>query len=729
MTDTLKDTMSDLNPDFSRRTFIQASAGALVVFTLQSNMKSSVAHAAGGTNQVNGTIAIDADNNIVVTYPIAEMGQGTMTGLAQCVAEEARADWSKVTTVAADWQHSGFTGGSFGLRGNMYSMRMAGAQAYDMLRQAAEDHFGTSSIWPTLANGFTNGSTTALYKDLASAASAKTPNPSPTLVPRADWRLIGQGLERLDIPSKVDGSAVFGLDVQLPGMVYAAVRQCPTIGGTVGTTPSKPTGALAVMRLKNAADQYTAVALVANNSWMCINYTSAAKTTAAKSWRDGIKWTLPSGYTQMTSSTISSAARTLMGSATTTLLAENVGNAVSDYTSASKKFEGTYEIPYLVHTMMEVPNCTVKLSADSIEVWAPTQNPGEWIGGAAAMIKKRLPALANDKIKINATLVGGGFGRKFDHDFLDQAVQVAIGLRAQGITSPVKLFWPRTEDFSHDQYRPMGLMRVRIGMNSSGTPTSYFMRHVSPSPLFQRGLSSGAEGDNVDGAIGTPYAISNKRVEYVRLENKVPVGWWRSVGEGMNVFPVESAIDEAAALAGIDPVEFRRQMLVGNDAVLAVLNEAASMINWTTPVAGRGKGIALSTGFGSNAAVAVEVSQPTAGVMKIERIAVCVDPHIAVNPQQIRAQMEGGVIMGISSARWGKVTFSSGKANSLNFDSVRVARFQDVPPIDISILESGFNPDGSVGGVGEVGVPAVAPALANAWFRLTGVRKRTLPLG
>lgn len=718
-----------LNPIVSRRSFMAGTAGALVVFSLESNMKSGIARAAGGTNTVNGTIAIDASNNVVVTYPIAEMGQGTMTGLAQCVAEEMMADWSMVTAVAADWQHSSFTGGSFGLRGNFNGMRVAGAQAFDMLRQAAVDHFGTEAVSATLANGFTDGNTTVSYKDLAAAAAGKTPVASPTLTPRASWRIMGQAKQRLDIPSKVDGSAVFGLDVQLPNMVYASVLHCPTIGGTIGTTPSKPTGALAVMRLKNGAGAYNAVAVVADNSWLPMNFTSAGKTSAASSWRTGIKWTLPSGYSSMTSSTISSAARTLLASSTTTLLAENIGTAQSTFTSAAKKVDATYEIPYLVHTMMEVPNCTVQLGADSIEVWAPTQNPGEWIGGAVAMIKRRLPAFTNDQIKVNATLVGGGFGRKFDHDFLDQAVQVAIGLRAAGITRPVKLFWPRTEDFTHDQYRPMGVMRVRIGMDNAGTPTAYYMRHVSPSPLFQRGLASGAEGDNVDGAINTPYSIANKRVEYARLDNKIPVGWWRSVGEGMNVFPVESAIDEAAALAGVDPVEFRRRMLTGNPAALAVLEKAAEMIGWGSAGAGRAHGIALSTGFGSNAAVAVEVSQPTAGVMKLERVAICIDPIIAINPNQIKAQMEGGVIMGISSARWGKVTFSSGKASTRNFDSVRLARVTDVPPIDVEILESGVTTDNGVGGAGEVGVPAVAPAIANAWFRLTGVRKRTLPLG
>lgn len=735
-------------PAFSRRTFMAGSAGALFVFTLQSGMKPGIARAAGMPTAVNGTIAIDDANNIVVTYPIAEMGQGTMTGLAQCVAEEMVADWAKVKTVAADWAHSGFTGGSMGLRTNWMTMRTSGAKALDMLRQAAADSFGVSAsdagLQPNGRNQFAYNGATRDYKDLVAAAATKAPTASPTLVPQANWRIMGSSKARLDIPSKVDGSAVFGMDVQLPNMLYAAVRQSPVIGGTIGTTPSTPTGATAVFRLAQlrTTSTYTAVAVVADNSWLPINFCSKCsnETSAASTWRSSLKWTSPAGASAMTSTTIRTAAANLLAATTITQTAEDIGTAAATFAAAAKQVDATYEIPYLAHVMMEVPNCTVRLAADlsTIEVWAPTQNPGPYTNGAVATIKDRLSraglTVPDSGITVNPTLVGGGFGRKFDHDFLDHAVQVAIGLRAKGINRPVKLYWPRTEDFSHDQYRPMALMRVRVGMDSSGTPTAYFLRHVSQSPLKQRGLFFGAEGDNVDGAIDTAYAIPNKRVEYARLDSvTVPVGWWRSVGESMNVFAVESAIDEAAALAGVDPLTFRQRMLTGRNDILAVLNSAANMIDWTTPVAGRGKGIALSTGFGSLAAVAAEVSDPGTGVMRIERLAICVDPGVAINPNQVRAQMEGGLIMGISSARWGKVTFASGVASATNFGSgVQVAKFADVPPISVDILQSGARDSNGAGGVGEVGVPAVAPALANAWARLKGEaagRKRTLPLG
>jgi isoquinoline 1-oxidoreductase beta subunit len=328
-----------------------------------------------------------------------------------------------------------------------------------------------------------------------------------------------------------------------------------------------------------------------------------------------------------------------------------------------------------------------------------------------------LPASA---ITVHPTLLGGGLGRKIEQDYVAQAVKVA-----KAIGKPVKLTWSREEDLSHDQYRPSALVRVRLGLDAGAGVSSYAVRVVTPSPLFQRGWIGATGNDNVDGAAGLPYAFANRLVEYVRDPAAVPVGFWRSVGESINCFAIESALDEAAVLAGVDPLAFRQQLLAARPRELAVLNAAAAMIGWgTAPAAGVARGLALGTGFGSIAAMAVEVSQPVAGTMKVNRVVCAVDCGVAVNPTQVESQIEGGIIQGISSALWGQTTFSSGKASSRNFSNTRVLKMKETPAIQVQIITSGL---GNLGGIGEVGVPPVAPALANAWAKLTGTRMRTMP--
>jgi isoquinoline 1-oxidoreductase beta subunit len=640
------------------------------------------------------------------------MGQGIMTGLAQCAAEELMVDWSQVRTAAAPWSETYITGGSYGVRANMQAMRLAGAKARDMLKAAAAARWGVDVSTVTVTSGVIKNASNATltYADVASDAALLTAPASPTLTDPANFRIIGTRAKRTDLPSKVDGTAVFGLDVQVPGMVYAAVRMSPVIGGTLTTLPAKPATAMAVLNLGNA------VAVVAKDSWIPLDYCSIGISSTSSTWRDGIKWTAPAGASAITSATILTTAQTLMTSGTPAIPpGGNVGTAAANYAAAPKKFEGTYQLPFLPHVMMEVPNCTVSLTATTAEVWVPTQAAG-WVASTVSS----LTGIPVANVTVHPTLLGGGFGRKIETDYVVHAVKIA-----KAIGKPVKVFWPRGEDLSHDQYRPMGLIRVRFGMDADGAPTSYQVRHVSPSPLFQRGWIAANGVDNVDGAVDVAYGVPNRLVEYVRHTTTAPVGFWRSVGESMNCFAVESAVDEAAAVAGIDPVQFRRNMLAGKPRHLAVLNAAASMIGWdTAPAAGHSCGLAFTNGFGSIACLALEISQPVAGSITVHRAAIAVDCGLAVNKTQIEAQMQGGIIQGLTSALWGKTTFASGKASTSNFNNVRLLKMSETPAISVQIIESGI---GNLGGVGEVAVPPVAPALANAYFRLTGTRQRALP--
>lgn len=712
--DMLQEPTTDGAWSVGRRAFLGGGLGALVTFALEASPVGSMAKAFGApaagaalpaaAAAVNGWVTVNADNTVTVFFGGAEMGQGIMTGLAQGVAEELMVDWSQVQTAAAPTAQSYVTGGSFGVRGNLRAMRIAGAQALYKLTSAAASQWGVSQSQCSAAHGLVANTATGqtlTYAQLAAAAASVTAPTTPTLTDPAAFRILGTSAARTDLPSKVNGSAVFGIDVKVPGMVYAAIKHCPTVGGTLASTPAVPSGALAVVPLGNA------VAVVATNTWAAMN----AAANLSVSWKN------PANASQLSSAAMLTQAKSLMATGTPgSPIAEQVGDAPGAYAAATSKVEATYQLPYLPHVCMEVLNCTASVTATSAEVWVPTQ-AASWVVGTVASITGLAPAA----ITVHPTLLGGGLGRKIEQDYVAQAVKIA-----KAVGKPVKLTWSREEDLGHDQYRPSALVRIRLGMDAAGSVSSFASRIVTPSPLYQRGWIGATGNDNVDGAVGLPYAIPARLVEYVRNPAAIPVGFWRSVGESINCFAVESAIDEAAALVGADPVAFRRKLLAAEQRTLAVLDAAAAGIGWSTsPAAGVARGIAVGTGFGSLAALAVEVSQPTAGVMKVNRIVCAVDCGLAVNPGQVESQIQGGIIGGISSALWGQTTFSSGKASSRNFSNTRLLKMKETPPIEVKIIQSGI---GNLGGIGEVGVPPTAPALANAWAKLTGTRIRTLPM-
>lgn len=707
---TMDELLSSPSSGVSRRAFLGGGATIVAMFALDSVPGSKMTQALAATvpaevggAPLNGWVAVNADNSVTIAFGGAEMGQGILTGLAQAAAEELMVSWGQVRTEVAPTSQSYLTGGSFGIRANFRKMRVAGAQAREVLVAAAASAWGIEPSGCSVADGIITRTTTGesvTFAQMAKKASVLTPPVSPTLRDPSKFTTVGRSMKRLDIPSKVDGSAIFGIDVRVPGMVYAAVKHCPTVGGTLARTPATPAGAMAVVPLGNA------VAVVASNTWAAFRAASSL----------AVSWKLPPTASQLTSATITSQARSLMASGTAgSPAAEVLGDASSAFASAKTKIDATYELPYLPHVCMEVLNCTANVTATSCEVWVPTQ-AASWVLGTAMAITG-LPASA---ITVHPTLLGGGLGRKIEQDYVSQAITVS-----KAVGKPVKLTWRREEDLAQDQYRPMGLVRVRLGADGSGLLTSYASRIVAPSPLFQRGWMAPTGNDNVDGAEDLPYEIPNRLVEYVRHPAAVPVGFWRSVGNSINAFAVESALDEMAAALKQDPLAFRRRLLASDQRTLAVLERAASDIGWSsTPARGVARGLALSNGFGSIVAMAVEVSQPTPGVMKVLRVACAVDCGLAVNPGQVESQMQGGIIQGISSAFWGQTTFSKGVASSRNFSNTRMLLMKETPAITVSIIPSGLE---NLGGIGEVAVPPMAPALANAWFRLTGVRLRSQP--
>jgi len=692
---------------FSRRAFMGGATTTVLAFVLEASSAPKFAPAlasepVGTPSGTTGFIGINTDNTVTIAFGGGEMGQGSMTGLAQCAAEELQVAWSKVATEAPAISQTYVTGGSSAIRTQLQSMRVIGAQARAVLVQAAANRWGVDPSTLTVTNGtIVNpaGGATLTYAEVAAAAGALTPPTNPPLLDQSKFKILGTKAQRIDIPSKTNGSAIYGIDVVVPGMVFASVKHAPTVGATLVGTPATPAGALAVVPLGNA------VGVVAKDTWSAIQAARSINAT----------WTTPANASQLNSANLLAQAQTLMASGTPgSPLTLNTGDANGAYAAAAHKVEATYQLPLVPHIYMEVCNCTASVTATSCEVWAPTQAPA-WVAGTAAAIT----GLPLSSITVHPTLMGGGLGRKIDMDYVAQAITIA-----KVVGKPVKMVWSREEDMGHDQYRPSALIRVRLGLASDGTLSSYGVRHVSPSPLYQRGFMGATGNDNTDGAADVSYTASNALVEYVLQDTPIPVGFWRSVGVGMNCFAIESAIDEAAKAMGADPVTYRRLLLAGKTRELAVLNQAASMIGWTTaPASGVGRGIAFSNGFGSLAALAVEIKS-TATSISVTKACVAVDVGFAVNPDQIEAQIQGGLIQGISAALWGQTTFTNGVASSRNFSNSRVLKMSEVPAITVGIIESGMN---NLGGVGEVGVPLAAPAIANAYASLTGNRVRTLP--
>lgn len=698
--------------DLGRRGFL-GSAGALVLgMVLPGPARREMLAAAQGapTTAVNAWIQIGTDESITLFISCAEMGQGIMTGLAQILAEDLMVSWTKVKAVQAPtnavYNNPAFgmqaTGGSSAVVGYYTPLRQAGAAARDMLIAAAAQTWNVSPAACRAANGsvIQIGTTNVLTYGQLAALAATMPVPTdPQLTPDDQLRFIGQPIKRLDLPSKVNGSAVFGIDVRLPGMVYAAIKHAPSVGGTVKTMPPTPAGVIALVNLGNA------VAVVASNTWAAMQ--------AANSLQ--VSWTIPSGNSSLTSANILAQAQQLMTTGPA-LVAESVGDAVGNLNNATKKIDVTYQFPYLAHACMEPLNCTVSVTPTSCTVWAPTQAQTLVQSTAAS-----LTGLDPSVVTVNPTFLGGGLGRKFEIDYITQAIQVAIAVQR-----PVKLTWSREEDFGNDFYRPFALVRVQAGLDDNNNITSFIVRNVSESILAAHGyIPPGVEDSSAtEGATGLTYNFTSRLVDWVAHPATIPVGFWRSVGNSINTYAVECALDEIAVLTGIDPLALRQQLLVADSRALAVVTAAAQMANWGAPVAaGHARGIAYCNSFGTLVCHVVDVSNPSAYSVRVNNVWTAVDCGRAINPNQVEAQIQGAIVHGLSATLWGQVPFNRGTATVRNFNNYRMARLRDMPKVQVQIVNSGQ----PLGGLGEPGVPPIGPAIANAYYRLTGQRIRTLP--
>jgi isoquinoline 1-oxidoreductase subunit beta len=701
----------------SRREFLQISAIAGGGLILGWHLPSASADAGTGAFTPSAFLRIATDGTVMIIANHSEMGQGVYTSLPMIVAEELECDWEKVKVapapVAPAYNHVTFgpvqaTGGSTSVRTEWKRLAEAGAAAREMLIAAAAKEWGVEPARCRGEEGAVLGPEKRRigYGDLA-ARAAKLPVPEKvTLKDPGKYRLIGKPVHRLDTPDKVNGKAVFGIDVGEPGMLTAVIARPPVFGGKVKSfDPSKAKG---VSGVRDVFETPMGVAVVAEGFW------------PAKKGRDllRVEWEEPE---EAKLSTESLREEYLRLARTPGATARKEGNPAAALEKSVKRLEAEYEVPYLAHAPMEPLNCFVDLKGDRCRIRVGTQGQTHDRNSAAAIL-----GLPEERVTLETLYLGGGFGRRGNprSDFVSEGTYVAKGAR-----TPVKVVRTREDDMRGGWYRPMFVHRLAAGIDAAGTPLAWRHTLVGQSIAEWAGMPERVKNDvdglSVEGAEDLPYAIPNIQIDIHTTKNAVPVQWWRSVGHSYNAFVVESFLDEVAAAAGKDPLELRRSLLRGKARYRKVLEEAADMIGWGKPAGnGRGLGIAIHASYGSIVAEAAEVSVDEKGKLRVHRISCAVDCGRFVNPDTIRAQMESGIAFGLSAALYGAITLRNGRVEQGNFDTYPILRLTEMPEVKVTIVESGEAP----GGIGEPPVPPAAPAIANALFAATGARVRSLPL-
>jgi len=667
----------------------------------------------------NAWLRVGTDGSIHVIVDKSEMGQGVLTSLPQMLVEELDGDWSKVVIEQApagpEYVNPAFglqgTGGSTSVRVSMQPLREAGAKARAVLIAAAAEEWGIDPSACHTDNGYvleTGGRRRLSYGSLAEKAAMLPLPETVTLKDPKDFKLIGQPIKRLDLADKVTGRAGFGIDAQTPGMLVAMVARSPAFGGT--STGFDQAAAMAVPGVRHVVQIESGIAVVADGYW------------SAKTGRDALKATWDSGAMgAQNSAAISKRFRAL--AIRQGVVARHDGNPAGALAGAAKQVEAEYEVPYLAHATMEPMNCSAHVEADTCTIWAPTQfQSGGGLG--ASGIGAMITGLPESAVTVHTTLLGGGFGRRFELDFIAEAVQVS-----KAIGGPVKVVWSREDDTQHDFYRPATYNRLTAGLDRAGQAVAWSHRIVSQSIMTRfeavfGPLPNGLDSSSVEGAANLPYGIPNIHCDWVRAEVGVPVGFWRSVGSSQNAFITEGFVDEVAHAAGQDPYEFRRALLANAPRHRGVLELAAEKAGWGTPLpAGRGRGIAVAESFGSYVAQVAEVSVEN-GKLRVHRVVCAVDCGVHVNPDIIAAQMESGIVYGLTAALYGEITIENGAVKQSNFDNYQMLRMNEMPVVEVHIVPSTEGP----GGIGEPGTPPIAPAVVNALFAATGQRIRRLPI-
>ncbi|MBK8149745.1 MAG: xanthine dehydrogenase family protein molybdopterin-binding subunit [Acidobacteria bacterium] len=713
--------------NIDRRSFLKASltAGGALLVTISMPQISRAAEkfapeTAAGDFQPNAFIKISKDGKVTVTVGQAEMGQGVYTSLPMIVADELEVDWSNVTyesaPAAAAFANPLFgtqgTGGSTSVKAFFAPLRKSAATVREMLVSAAAQQWGVATDSCKAENGKVVHAATGKslnYGDLLEAAAKIAPSANPKLKDPKDFKYIGKSVKRLDSPAKVNGKAVFGLDVRLPGMLYATVQRSPVIGGKVKSVDD--TAAKAVKGVRNVITLESGVAVVADNYFAASRGRRALKIV----WDEGKMATVSS---ESILASYIEAAEKEKG-----LVAKKIGDADAARSKAFKTVEAVYIAPFLAHATMEPMNFTADVRADSAELWGGSQLQMV----VQARIAKAL-GFAPDKVKVNTTLLGGGFGRRVGIDYvLDSA------LLSKATGKPVKVVWTREDDIQNDFYRPFTYNKISAGIDADGKPVFWNHRIVNASlmaslaePVFGFPFPDGQLDDSsYEGAHNLPYQIPNLQVDWIRKDTGVPGGFWRSVGSSHTAFTVECFLDELAAAAGKDPLEYRLSLLDKNSRHAGVLRLAAEKAGWATkPAAGVFRGIAVAESFGSFVAQVAEVSVGKDGTVKVHRVVCAVDCGQVVNPDTVAAQMEGGIVYGLTATLYGEITLKTGRVQQSNFNNYKMLRMSEMPKVEVHILPS-KEPHG---GVGEPGTPPIAPAVVNAIFAATGKRVRRLPI-
>lgn len=706
-----------------RNRFLETSLAGGLILAFSSSQTGPSDHfgsslPAGSESTPADFLRIGPDGTVTMLINKSEMGQGVYTSLPMLIAEELECDWKQIRVepapVAAVYNNPltgmQMTGGSMSVRTEWERLRTVGAAAREMLLQAAADIWGVPKARCRAENGtvFHDSGKKLSYGELAEKAAEM---PVPVKVPLKDpsaFTIIGKPVARLDAKTKVDGTAVFGLDVKIPGMLTAVIERPPSFGGTARSFDAAKT--LAVPGVIDVVKTGSGVAVIAEGFW------------AARKGREALDIAWDEGPH--------------IGISTDAIrqhyaaLAENIGKVARDkgnfgaaLVSAAHRLSASYEVPYLAHANMEPLNCAIDLKDDRCDIWVGTQAQTLHRAAAAAVV-----GLKPEQVFLHTTYLGGGFGRRGNphSDFVLMAAEVA-----RAIKKPVKVVWTREDDMRGGYYRPFWYSRFSAGIDKSGDLTAWHQRLVGQSIMTgtayaRRLIKDGVDATSVDGAADIPYEIPNLLVDLHSPKVGVPVQWWRSVGHSQNGFMVEGFMDEVAHATRRDPYQFRRALLKNHPRHIGVLDLAAQKAGWGSPLpSGRARGIAMCESYGSFVCEVAEVSVSPDGMVRVHRVVCAVDCGRAVNPSTIEAQMEGSIVFGLSAALHEAITLEDGRVRQSNFDTYPILRMDEMPVIEVYIVESKEAP----GGVGEPGVPPIAPAVANAIFSATGRRIRRLPIG
>ena len=712
-------TLEDITRTTSRRSVIKGGLAAGFIFAFHlpvraANEPEQLPDTTAGQFAPNAFIRIDHSGKTTLVMPQVEMGQGTYTAIPMILAEELDADYTKVALEHAPPNDKLYgnplfgiqvTGNSNSIRSFWKPLRVAGASARAMLVQAAAQQWQVEPASCTAANGVVShapSGRTLGYGDLADAASSLPVPADPPLKDPKNFTLIGKPLKRFDTPNKTDGKVVYGIDAMLPGMKFATMAACPVFGGKVGHVDDSAAKAVPGVRQIVVLDDL--VAVVGDHMWAAKKGLDALVIT----WNEGANATVNSADIW---EDIRAASKK------DGVVAKNVGDVAKGLTQGDR-VEGEYELPFLAHATMEPMNCTAHVTADGCEIWIGTQVLSRVQSTVAEVL-----GLPVEKVKAYNHLLGGGFGRRLEPDMAASAARIA-----KQVDGPVKVVWSREEDIQHDVYRPV--YRDTISASLVDGKIAAWKYRITGSSIMARWAPSifinGIDIDAVDSAVDMPYDIPNRRIEYVRAEPPaVPTGFWRGVGPNNNVFATECFMDELAHKAGKDPVEFRRSMLTGNPRLKAALELVAQKSGWGGPLPARvGRGVCVQPSFASFIATVVEAEVDEHGEVHLRRINTAVDTGIAVNPDTVVAQLQGGLIFGLTAALYGEVTIKNGRVQQSNFNNYRMLRIDEVPKIEVHVIKSGEDP----GGIGETGCTAGPPALRNAIYAATGIALRRLPI-